>query len=365
MNEKHDLGLVTRPADAIEKAQPSAKRILASMVADTLTLAAKEKATASRTFQIGDYEWCEPDYRQILLWAKALGEEPEKVLERLIEMECHEIIFTKWGEEKRTDPDFIIQLTARAHAKCFQSGRLFNLYLFNWKIGKFEWVEGLELEQLHIRYLGDFGEQAAPYRSIAALSFPLPHLRHLVLGRILASEIDLTNLANLNRLELDGTGWKKLKLSDSNSITSLSFSHYKKFLGHLLPRLPRLRYLQCSHCQIETLELPLLPELTRLTCCRNKLMHLSLPNVPSLKSLDCSHNRLASLSLTNLPNLEVLDCADNKLAELDLSANASLVELDCSDNPISVLDIRGLQKLQSVVYDKQNTRLLQRPDQNF
>lgn len=43
MNEKNDFALVRRPSSAVEKAEPGTKRILSSMVADTLT-AAKSKS---------------------------------------------------------------------------------------------------------------------------------------------------------------------------------------------------------------------------------------------------------------------------------------------------------------------------------
>jgi len=44
------------------------------MVVETLALAPKEKPSPhDANFRIGDFHWCEPDYRQILLWAKALG----------------------------------------------------------------------------------------------------------------------------------------------------------------------------------------------------------------------------------------------------------------------------------------------------
>ncbi len=72
MDEKKENALVPRPPGAVEKAVPGAKRILSGMVSDTLALASREqRALAPTKFRIGDYEWCEPDYRQILIWAEA------------------------------------------------------------------------------------------------------------------------------------------------------------------------------------------------------------------------------------------------------------------------------------------------------
>ena len=35
-------------------------------------------------FRVGDYEWCDPDYRQILVWARETGLKPEEVVARYI-----------------------------------------------------------------------------------------------------------------------------------------------------------------------------------------------------------------------------------------------------------------------------------------
>jgi hypothetical protein len=68
MNEKNDFALVRRPASSVEKAGGGAGRIQSAIVADTLALARKQQSTPAATrFRIGDYDWCEPDYRQILI----------------------------------------------------------------------------------------------------------------------------------------------------------------------------------------------------------------------------------------------------------------------------------------------------------
>src|SRR6266540_2401283 len=88
MNEKNDFELVPRPPSALDKAEPRVKRILSGMVAETLALVHKDQAVPPAgmfpgTFRIGDYYWYDPDYRQILLWANALGTDPKSVVDRL------------------------------------------------------------------------------------------------------------------------------------------------------------------------------------------------------------------------------------------------------------------------------------------
>jgi hypothetical protein len=53
MNEKNDSALVTRPSSAVEKDAPGAKRVLASMVADTLALARNETSPAQVLYRRG------------------------------------------------------------------------------------------------------------------------------------------------------------------------------------------------------------------------------------------------------------------------------------------------------------------------
>jgi DNA-binding NtrC family response regulator len=57
MNEPDNFALVPKPPNALEKAEPGAKRILSGMVADTLALAKKEQGTKPNlTVLFGDYE---------------------------------------------------------------------------------------------------------------------------------------------------------------------------------------------------------------------------------------------------------------------------------------------------------------------
>ena len=55
------------------------------MIDETLSLARQEVQPLRMRFKIGAYEWCEPDYQQIIAWAKALTLDPEIVIERLLD----------------------------------------------------------------------------------------------------------------------------------------------------------------------------------------------------------------------------------------------------------------------------------------
>jgi hypothetical protein len=177
MNEKNDLALVRRPPSALEKAEPGAKRILSGMVADALALAdEKQTAPAVAKFRIGDYEWCEPDYRQILLWAKALRVKPEVFIERL--RTGTRLTGEPWKETR------------------FSGGRLVGI---NWDfpllpLENLEWVEGLRTT--HLSFYTDFERSG----NIPALGSALPDLTHLDCHRLCTARLDLSRTPKLVHL---------------------------------------------------------------------------------------------------------------------------------------------------------------------
>ena len=77
--EDNVRSLIPLPDASIAITRPGAGRVLSELVGDTLALARREPL-----FAIGEYQWCEPDYRQILLWAEVLALEPEEVIRRLL-----------------------------------------------------------------------------------------------------------------------------------------------------------------------------------------------------------------------------------------------------------------------------------------
>lgn len=73
MEPNHERSIILRTDSLIEKSLGDKDRIVAAMIDDTLSLARRESRPPNTRFKIGAYEWCKPDYRQILAWAKATG----------------------------------------------------------------------------------------------------------------------------------------------------------------------------------------------------------------------------------------------------------------------------------------------------
>ncbi len=84
-----------------------------------------------------------------------------------------------------------------------------------------------------------------------------------------------------------------------------------------------------------------------------------------ITELNCSYNQRTKLDLSAVPQLTRLDCRDNRLTSLDLSFVPRLDWLRCDGNPLAELDIRPLARLKNLLYDRDKTRLIQRPDQHF
>jgi len=117
MNKNDQFALAKRPFGAVEKNSPGAKRILSSMVADALIVAKRgQTALAGARFRIGDSEWREPDYRQILLWAKALVLEPVEVIQELL------TINERWRNEAEAEGEIAEE------APIFEDGAIVKVY---------------------------------------------------------------------------------------------------------------------------------------------------------------------------------------------------------------------------------------------
>jgi hypothetical protein len=73
MADDERKALVVQGPRSLAEVGAGARKILSSVVSDALTIvSSREKAVTSTLFRIGSYEFREPDYSQILIWARAL-----------------------------------------------------------------------------------------------------------------------------------------------------------------------------------------------------------------------------------------------------------------------------------------------------
>lgn len=317
-------------------------RILDDMVSSTLTTSQKEGALVPR-YRIGNIDFCEPDYRQMLLWAEEMVMTPEEVLLALWDGESN--LFTGYTPAYEIFNSTYIE---NGRLKCvkWDFARL--------PIHRFNWIKDLEIEGLD--YVGNcsFGVIAPMLPSLIVLRCcncnlraleisKLKNLRDLQCGDNCLEEINLENATTLERL------W-----CPRNNISSLDVSQCF-----------RLKDLWCGSNQLVELNIKNLALIEELWCDNNKLTTIDLSSSSELKELYCYDNLICEIDLSGAPQLQTLWINDNPLSELDLSGTQELRTLWCDGTYLSELDIRPLQHLESLTYDRDSTRLIQRPDQDF
>jgi len=317
MDEKQSHSLILRPSSALEKLGAGPKAIMDGMVSDALALVqSHDLALAAKLFRIGDYEFCDPDYRQILILAKALRLKPNEVLERLLRTEID--VGSGGGVIKK------LEIVNGHIVKLVWDFELLPIPVF-------EWVNGLCIQSIAFK-----GEVTA------SVAIKLSMLQELYCFCIGLEQINLSNVPNLTKLVCYGNLLNKLDLSN----------------------VPNLKTLWCHKNQLSELDLSNIPNLTRLVCFGNLLNKLDLSNVPNLTGLGCRSNLLNKLDLSNVPNLKTLWCHDNQLSELDLSNVTNLKTLWCQGNQITKLDIQSLNKLTKLHCDP-SVIIKKLPTQNF
>ena len=356
---KGDFSLIPRPSHELTAPLIGRSRILGEMVEETLAFGREEAFAKAARFKIGDYSWCDPDYRQILLWAEALKMDSLLVIEKLV---------------AGKDPHGV--------ATQFQDGRMLSL---SWNLAELpllDFCEGLTVQELRLyRQVGGEPKQS----EIGKISLTVPTLRllHCGYGRLQflslsgiahltelwcftneLTDLNLFQVPKLTKLLCSGNQLTKLDLSHVPSLVELSCS-CNPLMELDLCYVPNLKELSCMKNQLRKLNLCHIPNLTKLRCSQNQLTELDLPKVPNLTELWCGDNQLRELDLSRVPHLTELWCGDNQLRELDLSCVPHLTELSCIRNQLRELDIRALRKLTKLYYDSGKTRLIQRPDQSF
>ena len=346
-SDDHSRSLIPLPAASLALARPEGGRVLSEMLSDTLALARGEPLR-----KIGEYEWCEPDYRQILLWAEALALEPVEVIRRLLDSES--VYFQTYGEDWKPTTSSWGEETA------FRNGRIVNL---NWTLDllpldNFRWVAGMEIEYFRVA-----PSETTP-GALPPFHLALPKLQKLCWSLMDVEQLDLSQVPKLVELECAYNELTELDLSKVPILAAISCAENR--LTELdLSNLPLLTSLDCMENKLTELDLSAVPKLRVLWSNQNHLTNLILSPLPMLEKLGCVDNQIADLDLSTVPALQSLYCERNQLTKLDLSKVLALKHLDCSGNCIDQLDIRLLHHLETLAFDADRTRLIQRPDQHF
>jgi len=343
--EFESKALIPRSGSSLAPRQQGG-RIVAEMVSGALALS-RNNAALVPSFIIGAQMFCEPDYRQILLWAEALVMEPAAVLERLLD---DGTLFGRKGPWYKPE----LSLTTINQGKIVQ---------LQWDIQRlpltnFEWVDGLAIESIIFSVPEDRD------RVERKLALTLPSLRRLECRWLGLRHLDLSLVPHLQVLDCSGNNLALLNLFAVSELRTLRCTGVE--LGGLdLSHVPRLQELDCGGNNLSTIDLRSVRQLTQLNCFHNQLTELDLSHTPELWSLVCDETRLDELDLAFIPKLTFLMCSNNQISTLDLSCTPSLQQVYCRGNPLPELNIWPIEELAVLDLDEKTTRLIKRPDQQF
>lgn len=247
-----DFSLIPRPSHELTAPLIGRNRILGEMVEETLALGREEAVTQTARFRIGEYAWCEPDYRQILLWAEALRIEPIAVIEKLVAADV-------WSSK-------------------IADGRMLSLRwdLVELPLSDFRFVGGIAMESLHL-----VDSNSPTSQAIATV---LGLVRHTPASPIVGLREITFFRPSFRNLDCEECDILDLTICEAHNLTRL----------------------QCMKNKMEKLALFEVPSLSSLFCGCNRLAELDLSHVPNLTRLSCYKNRIAELDIRPLLSLETL-----------------------------------------------------------
>lgn len=159
-------------------------------------------------------------------------------------------------------------------------------------------------------------------------------------------ELDFTNQIYLKELTIEKSDVEKINLLNNEQLELLRINFAPNLTKLNLGSKPKLTKLDCSSCNLESIDVSKCEALESLWCDFNRLTKLDLSNNYNLKSVNCSDNLLVKLDVSDCENLEAVFCTDNELRKLDVSANLNLRLLMCSRNNLKTINISANTKLE-------------------
>lgn len=131
-----------------------------------------------------------------------------------------------------------------------------------------------------------------------------------------------------------------------------------------------LQKLDCSRCEVTSLDVSGMSNLKELNCSVNydhalynngegpleyTLGSLDVAGCTGLETLYCSSGKLTGLDIDTCTNLKQLNCSNNELTVLNVSSNSNLAELNCSVNDLASLDVSGKVQLKELSCQQMDT----------
>ncbi len=301
MTDQQDGFIIKSDGIGLERASKPASPISSRMASDMISRY-REKQTAQKRIQLGDHSFLQPDYRQILKWARAFSLSPEALVGLLAESsECCQ----EGGHFGFQSTSFSV-VSGSIYSLCWPLNDL--PFLPN------EWEPGIR-----IRLLGIHGEATS---ALHVSGKNLTDLTQLDCSNCNLKGLKLDNIPSLKRLDFSGNNIDSASISilDTPNIEILD-AGWNNLTGLDLNGLTNLRILDCSGNNIDSLDLKPSSKLEELFCSENTIKQLDLHHTPYLKKLWCFENELTELDLRYTPSLDDVNCARNRLNKIHTHAD--------------------------------------------
>ncbi len=167
------------------------------------------------------------------------------------------------------------------------------------------------------------------------------------------TELDVTNLPNLDYLSCNHTKVSKLLLQNCPKLEHVVFTNAKLNVIDLSNN-PRLIFLALYGNQLKELDIRSCTRLSVLYFYGNQIKTIDTSNNTNLSTIIANDNQLSAFDLSSNDQLREFECADNQLEEIDLSHNPILERIRVQGNKLKSLQIAGKEKLKDLrIYQNQ------------
>ncbi len=167
------------------------------------------------------------------------------------------------------------------------------------------------------------------------------------------TELDVTNLPNLDYLSCNHTKVSKLLLQNCPLLEHVVFTNAN--LNEIdLSNNPKLIFLALYNNQLKELDIRSCTRISVLYFNGNQIKTIDTSNNTRLSTIKANDNQLSAFDLSSNDQLREFECANNQLNEIDLSHNPILERVRVQGNKLKTLQIAGKEKLKDLrIYQNQ------------
>ena len=207
---------------------------------------------------------------------------------------------------------------------------------------------------------------------------PIPNIETIDLSHSTMSRLVVTGYKNLKTLDLGGSQIGNLFLANLRNLKNLNLDSItvggSMFLSGLVPDaftmsrndgLSKIRSLNITNCEIDTLELVAINNLQFLDLTHSDIKTLILSHLEKPESLNLDFAFVSRIVVSNLPNLANLEMASSKITQFEMDDLPNIRYLNASSiqNGIEKLKLANFESLE--ILDLSDCGIYELPENSF